>query len=166
MVMAEHLSASTAARAAVRLNAARASSDQFGFAGVADQKGVPPWIAHLLLKDRLSTVLVATCAYVMRRFGSLFLELNSVSKHSRRNLRQPVALLFSIPVFKFYYLLFQITYAIGQFRLRCLGRHCAGLGGHDLSRQFNGLLPHKLGIADTQHRLCQIRADLQRAEEA
>lgn len=138
-----------------------------GLTGIADQEAIRSHRPGAIdaLKDALAAILIAVCADLMRRLGALHARLGRVGKHTGAHLREFVAQLFAIPVFKLYYLLFQGAYALGQFRLRLLSRQSAALGAHDYSRQFDGLLPHKLGIAETEHRLRQIRARFERGQE-
>ena len=72
------------------------------------------------LKMKLFATLIASCAYIMRRFSVAFISFQRINQCSRSQPLQLIALLLSIPCFKASHLCFKIAYAFQQRRLRHL----------------------------------------------
>ena len=118
------------------------------------------------LQYAFATLLIAGCAYVMRRLRAFHSRLGGIYERSRFELAQLIAFGLLVPVFKLHDLLFQLAYAVSEFRLRKLGFHGTGLSGQDDRLKLNNLAAHHLCIAQAKHRLRQLSARLQRREEA
>ena len=97
----------------------------------------------------------------MRWFGAASLWLQHVGDGSRSNLLKLIALLLSVPCFEGNNLCFKIAYAINLRRMRLAGIDCAGLSFHDDAAKFNNLSLKNSRVANTYHRLRQIKGRLE-----
>ena len=124
------------------------------------------WIRRFSLKDAFLAVFVALLTYIMNWFGDAFLTFQSVSKRSRSQCFEFVALLLSIPCFEISNRCFKFAYAINQRRLRRIGLNNARLGGYDFSVEFDQLGQVIASAPHNHEGLNDIRRALERAERA
>lgn len=135
--------------------------DKFGFALVADKH---PWLSKLhvhggvwgRLKYRALLVLIAACAYVMRRLGRLHAWLQAVDDRTAFRGAHFIALLVSFPCFKASHFFFKAAYLLQQRRLR-------GLCSEDFFLKFyNGCVPD-VGVVHVLEGLRRIEKGLKDA---
>ncbi len=92
----------------------------------------------------------------MRRFGSLCVWFQNISKSSHINFFKVIFLLFSFPCFEISHLFFKFAYCLQERRALIIGRHRAILGVNDLGLKFDKLPLKRGSIAQTYHRLRDI----------
>ena len=89
------------------------------------------------IQERLSFLLEAICAQLMRWFIAACLFLHRVDENAWGKLGKLIALFFSVPCFHLSHACFKAAYFLGHRRFALVGRKSALLGGHDLSLQFD-----------------------------
>jgi hypothetical protein len=131
----------------------------FGFANRANNRN-PPILVLTRIEDRFSPVIVAICAYIMRRFYALQRFFKGIGDASRPGAYQFVAYLLAIPVFHFGNLFFKIAYLLNQRRLNRLGFKKVTLSTE--KRTINlGHLPGNISDAlDLKKSLDQVTSEL------
>ena len=118
------------------------------------------------LKDRLSMMLIAICAYLMRRFGTACVSLQRINQGTRSQPLKLIALFLCVPCFEISNLFFKVAHAFKQRKLVRLGRNCVLLGGKDLSLQFDSLMPNNVGIVRRYHQIRNIAGRLESRHSA
>jgi len=108
---------------------------EYGLACRACKNIVP--VAFERIEDRLSSILVALCAYPMRWFGAAATRLQSIQKSSLPWGYQLVALFLFFPCFYASDFFFKIAYLLNHRRLMRLGRKCAALGGQNYALELD-----------------------------
>ncbi len=116
------------------------SNCQF-FSAIAAMVSIKALALNSLIEERFSTYLVAICTYAMRWFTATGVCLYRVSHHIWGESHKFIPFFLCLPCFKIAYTFFKCAYFLQQRRLVCMGRHCAALGGQDLSVNFPQLLP-------------------------
>src|SRR5665213_523119 len=110
-------------------------------------------------------MLVTSCAYIMRGFGSLSLRLNRISKTSARCRLKLIALLLSFPTFKISHFSFKLAYSLNQSRAFFICREHAALGFKDSALQFDNLGLNGRPIVQILHRLRDIHSGIERGKK-
>lgn len=113
------------------------------------------------MQKRFDTLLIAVCAYLMRRLRTLHAQLCSVDEDTWGQFVKLVALLLSFPCFEAHNFCFKLSYTLMQKRLRILGRECALMGGEDLSLQFEGLRIHERNVTKLHKSLNEVARRLE-----
>ena len=76
-----------------------------------------PHFCFVAIENRLSSLLVAVCTYVMARFSDASLFLYRVDEHTWGQLAKLIAILLAIPCFELSHFFFKLGYAVNQRRL-------------------------------------------------
>jgi hypothetical protein len=111
------------------------------FSAIAAMVSVKALALNDLIEERFSPYLVAVSTYVMGRFSATGVCLYRISYHIWGESHEFVPLFLCLPCFKISYMFFKFAYFLQQRRLVRMGRHCAALGGQDLSVDFPQFLP-------------------------
>ena len=122
-------------------------------------------ISRFPLQERFLSTIVASGTKIMGFFASLHAFLQGINSNARSDAFKLIAGLLCSPCFKLGFFFFKLAYSAQQIRLRRLGLHCARLGGHDFSRQFEDLRLNEVSVANIFHSLRDFHNRTQRSHE-
>ena len=125
-----------------------------------------PQLGLVTIEKRLSPLLEAVCAYVMRRLITACIFFNFVHHNARWQSGGLVAALFFLPCFRLAYALFEFVYLSRERRLTLLRAQCTLLSGRDLPEQLDDFRLCNHGVPNTYQGLDRLIRTLEAAKHA